>query len=527
MTAKPRPSPSRACSSHPRVAILHRIEDSVHEVVIIGAGFAGLGAAIALKRAGIERFVMLESADEVGGTWRDNTYPGAACDVPSQLYSFSFDLNPDWSHAYAQGEEIQRYLVGVSHRHGVRPHLRFGRRVIEARWIEDAKRWLVRTDAGEVFEARALIAAVGGLRDPAYPNIQGRDTFAGPAMHSARWDHGVDLRGKRIGVIGTGASAIQIVPAVREQAASVTLFQRTPPWVFPRFDHSFGERRKRLYRRLPFLQRMHRASVYARMESRFVLFGPTGARLAPTIQNLARRYMERHIGDPELRRQLIPRYRMGCKRMLISDDYFEALSHDDVSLITDHIGRITPTGIVTEQGQSVDLDVLVYCTGFNVKQPLGSLEVHGRDGAELSAEWRARPRAYLGATIPGFPNLFVMVGPNSGLGHNSIVFMIEAQLRYIMDAIQRLKDVAAFDLRAEVLDDFQREIDQRMQGMVWSSGCESWYLGPGGEQFVLWPGSTIEYWWRTRRFDPTAYRIDARNDTRASTGAALEEAIAR
>ncbi len=483
--------------------------DSVHEVIIIGAGFAGLGAAVQLRRAGITRFVVLESADEVGGTWRDNTYPGAACDVPSQLYSFSFDLNPDWSHAYARGDEIQRYLVDVSHRHGLRPHLRFGRRVVEARWLEEDKRWRVRTEGGEVFVARALIAGIGGLRDPAYPDIAGRDSFAGPAMHSARWDHAVDLTGKRIGVIGTGASAIQIVPAVRETAASVTLFQRTPPWVFPRLDHAVGPRRKRLYRRLPWLQRLHRAGVYARMESRFFLWGSASARFAPALQSVARRYMERHIGDPELRRQLSPRYRMGCKRVLISDDYFEALAQDDVRLVTDGIERITPRGAVTATGEHIDLDVLVYCTGFLVRDPLGSLRVLGRDGLDLRAHWGSRPRAYMGMTIPGFPNLFTLNGPNVGLGHNSIIFMVEAQLRYVMDAIAQLKHVDAFDLRPAVLDDFLREVDERMRGMVWSSGCESWYLGPGGEQFVLWPGSTIEYWWRTRRFDPAAYRIDA------------------
>ena len=302
------------------------------DVVIIGAGFAGLGAAIKLEEAGRDDFVILDDGLEVGGTWRDNTYPGAACDIPSHLYSYSFDLNPDWSFAYAKGEEIQRYIVAVSHRHGLRPHLRLGRRVREARWSEDDKRWEVTTESGETYRARICIAGVGGLRDPAYPAIEGRERFAGPSMHSARWDHDVDLANKRVGVIGTGASAIQVVPAIAPEASEVVLFQRTPPWVFPRWDRSYGPLRKRLYRHLPWLQRLHRAAIYGRAESRFVFFGPLGEKLSPPIQRLAERFVASQVRDPDKRDKLIPDYRMGCKRMLISDDYYQALDRDDVSL---------------------------------------------------------------------------------------------------------------------------------------------------------------------------------------------------
>jgi cation diffusion facilitator CzcD-associated flavoprotein CzcO len=482
-------------------------------VVVIGAGFAGIGAGIRLREAGIRDFVILEGANEVGGTWRDNTYPGAECDIQSHLYSFSFEPNPDWSRAYSPQPEIQRYLVRCADRYDLRSHLRFGALVVDATWNEGDRTWTVTAKDGRTWIARALIGALGGLRDPKLPDIEGRDRFAGVTMHSARWRGDVDLHGKRVAVIGTGASAIQIVPAIAPVAEHVTLLQRTPPWILPRNQRAYTPVVRAAFRRVPGLRALHRTRLYWQNELRFALFGRLHRRLMPAFEKLSTRYLESQIRDPALRRKLRPDYRLGCKRMLISDDYYPALARDDVSVVTDRIDRITPDGLVTAAGEAIDADVIVYCTGFRVESPLGRLSVRGKGGVFLREAWGARPIAYMGVTMPRFPNLFFLVGPNSGLGHNSIIFMIESQLRYVIPAVQKLVhgDIVELDLRPEALEAFEQEVDRRTGHTVWASGCDSWYLGPGGVNYTLWPGSTVEYRVRMARFDDRVYRVVRRS----------------
>jgi cation diffusion facilitator CzcD-associated flavoprotein CzcO len=483
-------------------------------VVVIGSGFAGLGTAIRLKQAGIQDFVILEGEDEVGGTWRDNTYPGAACDIQSHLYSFSFEPNPDWSKAYSPQPEIQRYLVHCADRYGLRDHLYTGAWVLDATWDDQEKTWTVTTEDGRVWIADAMVGAIGGLRDPKYPAIPGRDRFEGTVMHSARWDHDVDLAGKRVAVVGTGASAVQIVPAIAEAAEHVTLMQRTPPWILPRNQHDYPTLLKQAFRHVPGLRRLHRTQLYWQNELRFAGFGRLNTVIMPLAEKLSAAYMRSQVSDPELRAKVTPDYRLGCKRMLISDDYYPSLTRDDVDVVTDGIAEITPTGLVTTTGDAIDVDVIVYCTGFQIEAPLGRLTVRGRGGTTMREAWGDRPIAWMGVAMPGFPNSFLLVGPNSGLGHNSIIFMIESQLNHVIPAIQRIVqgDVAEVDLRPEALQRFQDEVDRRSQHTVWASGCDSWYLGEDGVNYTLWPGSTAEYRVRMARFDPRPYRITKRSD---------------
>ncbi len=491
-------------------------------IVIIGAGFAGLGTAIKLKEAGIHDFVILESADEVGGTWRDNTYPGAACDIQSHLYSFSFEPNPDWSKAFSPQPEIQRYLVHCADRYGLRDHLFPRTLVVDASWDEPTHTWAVTAEDGRTWVADAMVGAIGGLRDPSYPAIEGRDSFEGTVMHSARWDHDVDLTGKRVAVVGTGASAVQIVPAIAGTAEHVTLVQRTPPWILPRNQRDHPALLRQAFRRVPGLRAVHRTQLYWQNELRFAAFGRFHRALMPLAEKAATGYMRSQITDPELRRKVQPDYRLGCKRMLISDDYYPSLTRDDVSVVTDGIAEVTPTGLVTAAGDTVDVDVIVYCTGFHIESPLGPLSITGTEGTTMREAWGQRPIAYMGVTMPGFPNAFLMVGPNSGLGHNSIIFMIESQLNYVIPALQRIVqgDVAAMDLEPEALQAFRDEVDRRTRATVWASGCDSWYLGDDGVNYTLWPGSTAEYRLRMRRFDERPYRITRRTDSPASLAAA-------
>ncbi len=491
-------------------------------VVVIGSGFAGLGTAIRLKQAGVQDFVILESADEVGGTWRDNTYPGAACDIQSHLYSFSFEPNPEWTKAFSPQPEIQRYLVHCADRYGLRDHLFPRTLVVDATWDEDQRTWTVTSRDGRTWVADAVVGAIGGLRDPSYPDLPGRESFQGTVMHSARWDHDVDLTGKRVAVVGTGASAVQIVPAIAGTAEHVTLLQRTPPWILPRNQRDYPPLLRQAFRRVPGLRALHRTQLYWQNELRFAAFGRLHKVLMPLAEKVSRRYMRSQITDPELRRTVQPDYRLGCKRMLISDDYYPSLTRDDVSVVADGIAEVTPTGLVTATGQVVEADVIVYCTGFHIESPLGPLSITGTGGTTLREAWGARPIAYMGVAMPGFPNLFLMVGPNSGLGHNSIIFMIESQLNHVIPALQRIVqgDIAELDLQPSALQDFQDEVDRRTRATVWASGCDSWYLGDDGVNYTLWPGSTAEYRLRMARFDERPYRVVRKADLPAPARAA-------
>ena len=473
--------------------------------IIIGSGFAGLGAAVRLQQEGFDDLVILERGHSVAGTWRDNTYPGAACDVPSHLYSLSFEPKADWSHAYAYGSEIRQYLEELVDRHALRDRIVFGATVAHAEFEEARARWHVTTEDGRRFTADVLVGAVGALKDPRWPDIPGQDRFQGLAFHSAQWPD-VSLCGKRVGVIGTGASAIQFIPEVAREAGSLTVFQRNAPWVLPRPQREYGRISKALHRLTP-VRLAHRLFIFARQESLYFSFH--GNRfIRRYVENEARKNLDEHVTDPELREKLIAEYEIGCKRVGVHSGYYQAFARDDVDLVTDPIVEITPKGIRLETGEEVELDVLVYGTGFTTTKMVGDMDIVGLDGAKLREVWGLRPTAYLGITVPGFPNFFLLYGPNTNLGHNSVLVMIEGAIRYTLGALRHLADhdLAYLDVHPEALQEFLDEVEDRHGDQVWTSGCTSWYLNEEGENFSLWPGLASEYLWRTRRFDPERYR---------------------
>ncbi len=477
--------------------------------VIVGAGFSGICAGIQLKRAGIHDFVILEKADGIGGTWRENTYPGAACDVPSHLYSYSFEPNPKWSRAYGGQAEILAYLRHCADKYGLAPHFRFGREVAEARFDDAAGAWRVATRTGERFEARALLLGNGALHIPQLPDIPGLASFAGTQFHSARWNHGYDFAGKRVAVIGTGASAIQFVPQIAPKVAELAVFQRTPPWIVPKRDREITGAEHWMLEHVPAAHWLRRTALYWLMESRVVGFA-YAPKVNEVLEKLVLRFIAQQVPEPELRAKLTPDYRFGCKRVLISNDYYPAMRRDNVELVTDRIERVTPRGLVTAGGREHAVDAIVCGTGFRVSEYLSPVTIVGRDGVELNDAWRTSLRNYLGITISGFPNLFLMMGPNTGLGHNSMIFMIEAQSRYATRAIVALRDrkLASIDVRPAVEDAFRAELARKMKRTVWSTGCSSWYQTQSGEVF-LWPGASVDYWWRTRDVDLGDYDLRA------------------
>lgn len=472
-----------------------------HDVVIVGTGFSGLCAAIRLRQAGVEDVVLLEKASALGGTWRDNTYPGCACDVQSHLYSFSFAPNPAWTRNFAGQPEILAYLESVTDRFGIRPLIRFDTEFQGAHWEDDHSRWRVHSARG-VLHARALVMAVGPLHQPRIPSLPGAAVFDRPAFHSARWDHDVSLDGQRVGVVGTGASAIQIVPAIAEQVAQLHLFQRTPAWLLPRPDRDIGPAERAVYSALPALQWLRRTALYWGNELR-TLGMTTDPRLMEVAARLARRHLRRQVADPDLRRRLTPDYTIGCKRVLLSDDFYPALCRDDVQLVDDAVVGLEPGVVRTAGGQRYPVDVLVYATGFHVVDALGALPLTGRQGLPLQDAWADGPEAYLGTTVHGFPNLFMLLGPNTGLGHTSMVFMIEAQVNLLVAAVQRLQQPGAteIEVKAAVQQAFNQQVQDQLDGTVWSSGCRSWYLDDDGQNRTLWPGPTWRFWQRTRQLD--------------------------
>ncbi|MBE7247575.1 MAG: NAD(P)/FAD-dependent oxidoreductase, partial [Actinomycetospora chiangmaiensis] len=392
-------------------------------VLIVGAGFSGLAMAIRCRQAGIGPLQVIEKGDGVGGTWHDNTYPGEACDIPSHLYSLSFAPKADWSRMYAPQAEILAYLRETAERHGLMPLIRLGTAFTAATWDEGRALWRVETDRGPIL-ARAIVSGMGGLHHPAFPDIPGREAFAGKAFHTAAWNHDVDLTGKRVGVIGTGASAIQVVPELAKIAAHLTLFQRTPPWIMPKHDHAIPERARRRYRRLPLARQLERARLFWLHEVRAFLGFTKVSKLTRQAEALARHHLAKAVPDRTLRAKLTPNYRLGCKRVLISDDYYPTLQRPNVTLETDGIARITEGGVVTEAGRIHDLDVIVYATGFDVTATFARMNLVGRGGLRLTEAWASGMGAYQGITVAGFPNYFMLLGPNSGLGHNSVVSMI-------------------------------------------------------------------------------------------------------
>ena len=474
-------------------------------IAIVGTGFAGLGMAIKLLEAGRDDFVILERAQDVGGTWRDNSYPGCACDVPSHLYSFSFAQNPGWSRTFSAQPEIWRYLRDTADRFGLRRFIRFEHDVLEAAWDDEASRWTIQTSRGP-WTADVLISGMGGLSEPALPDIPGRESFAGATFHSATWDHDHPLGGERVAVIGTGASAIQFVPRIQPQVGHLDLYQRTPPWIMPRADRDVTRLERRIYRRVPGAQKAMRSALYLARE--LMVFGFRDERLMSRgPARLSRQHLRRQVADPALRDRLRPRYAMGCKRVLISNDYYPALAQPNVDVITDAIREITPRGVVTADGVERPVDTIIYGTGFNVADMAVARKVRGRDGRLMADVWGGSPRAHLGTTVAGFPNLFLLVGPNTGLGHTSMVFMIESQIAYVVDAL-RAMDAGGHDVvevRPEVQAAFADDVERQMDGTVWTSGCASWYLDATGRNATLWPTFTFRFRRATRRFRTGEY----------------------
>ena len=477
-------------------------------VAVIGSGFAGIGVSVALQRAGIEH-VILERAEDLGGTWRDNRYPGCQCDVPSHLYSFSFAPNPDWSRTYSPQAEIWDYLRRVADRFGVTPRIRFGHEVLDCAWDGAAKVWRIQTAAGR-FTAGAVIAGVGGLSEPIRPDITGLDSFRGDLFHSAAWREDAPLDGKRVAVIGTGASAVQLIPKVQKRAARLLVFQRTPGWVLPHRDRPITDRERRLYRHLPITQRLVRWGVYWLRELLVIGLAKNPSRVEP-IRRLALQHLERQVPDPELRAKLVPTFSPGCKRLLPSNDYYPALTQANVELVTDRIREIRGHSIVTADGREREIDVLVAATGFRVTDHPFYERVRGADGRSLAERWETTgSTAYRGTTVSGYPNLFLMGGPNTGLGHTSVVVMLEAQIPYVIGALKllRTRRLAAVDVRPEAEEEYNRDLQSRLAKTVWNSGgCASWYLDAKGRNTTLWPDFTWKYRLLLRRFDPDAYDL--------------------
>jgi len=480
------------------------------QVLIIGTGFAGIGMGIRLKQAGIHDFVILERADAVGGTWRDNRYPGAACDIESHLYSFSFEPNPEWSRQFAPQAEILAYLEHCVEKYGLGPHIRFGVEAASAVFHEADGEWEVQTRGGgnQVLRAQIVVAGCGGLSKPALPDIAGLGSFAGKTMHTARWDQTYSLAGKRVGIIGTGASAVQVVPNIVGDVGHLDIFQRTAPWITPKPDRPIRPLARTLFRRAPWLQQLARTSLYWRHELLALGF-VVEPRLLRLAEPIVRKFLNQSVSDPTLRDKLTPHYALGCKRVLPANDYYAAVQQRHVELITDGITAVEPAGVRTQDGKLHALDTLILATGFEAAEAVAPFPVRGRNGRDLTETWRDGAEAYLGTAISGFPNLFMIVGPNSGLGHSSMIFMIEAQIHYILGALRTLtqKKARFVDLRAERQQTYNRRLHQRLGKTVWASGCQSWYQTKSGKNTTLWPGFTVEFHLKTRRFQAADYEV--------------------
>jgi len=472
--------------------------------VIIGSGFSGLGAAMRLQQAGHDDMIILERASEVGGTWRDNTYPGCRCDVQSNLYSYSFAPKPDWTESYPSQPEVWDYLRQITATHGLNRYLRFGHEVTAARWDDDSERWRISTTQGD-FESRYLIAGVGSLVEPSLPDIPGIDTFAGKIMHSARWDGSWNAEERRVAVVGTGASAIQIVPSIQPAVEHLTVFQRSAPFVVPHNNHPVKPRTRALYRMMPSLQRANRLAVYWMREILAIGF-VKNPKILKRAEALWLKHMQRAVTDQTMRSQLTPTYDLGCKRVLPSNDFYPAIAQPNVSLVTEKIIEFRPDAVVTADGASHQVDTVILATGFHVTDNPMFGKVHGRGGRTLAD---AFAETYLGTVVPGFPNYFQLTGANTGLGHSSMLLMIESQLNFIADAVARVEAAGGgtCEVRPEVAVAYNAKLQRKLPNTVWGSGCSSWYLDSEGRNLTLWPGFTFDFRRRTRRLAPADFII--------------------
>ncbi len=476
-------------------------------VAIVGAGAGGLGLAIRLAQAGQHDFVLFEASDGVGGTWRSNTYPGAACDVPSHLYSYSFALKPNWTKTYANQPEILQYFEDCADRFGIRRHMRTHTRIVAARWDEEACRWHLRDAEGGAYTADVVVSAIGMFTTPSVPDIEGLGSFAGPCFHSARWEHQHDLAGRRVAVVGTGASAAQIVPEVAKVAQSVSVFQRTPQWILPRSDKPFSEEQKRAFADDPAALRRHREEIYWSFENAITF--RHGDEMADQLKALALSHIEYRIVDPELREKLTPDYPFGCKRTLVCSDFYKALLRENVELVTERIAKVTPESVVTADGREHESDVLVLATGFRATEYLEGMDVVGAGGRRLHDDWAEVAHAYLGLTVSGYPNFFMFYGPNTNQGGNSIIVILEAQATYVLGALRTLDERAAraVDVRRDVMETYNRELAEALDGTVWSDGCQSYFKNANGKIATQLPQTSKWYADRTEHFRPEEYDI--------------------
>jgi len=479
-------------------------------VAVVGAGFGGVGAVVMLKRAGYDNVTVFEKGDRVGGVWHHNTYPGAACDIPSHLYEFSFAPNPYWSRRYAPQAEIQAYLENVAREYGVLDRIKTNTEVQRASWDEERGKWLLETTAGD-HEADVLVTACGHLSVPSVPPLPGLDSFEGPVFHTAEWRHDVELRGKRVAVIGTGCSAIQVVPSIQPEVEHVDVYQRSPGWTFPKMDFAYKERTKKLFARFPALQRLDRAAVFWFME-----FGAAAMTSRPRLLSVfrvaGRSQINKAIKDPELRAKVTPRDEVGCKRVMLTDDWYPTLTKPGVELVTDRIAEVTPSGILTDDGAERPADVLVLATGFKTHGFVAPMEISGAGGRTLADEWGEVPRAYLGMSVPGFPNMFLLYGPNTNGGTGSVIYTLESGIGHVIAALDEMERARAthIELRREAADAFDRELRAALSQTVWHSGCTNWYVDENGNDPSQWPWLWRQYQRRTAEIAPGTYELSAR-----------------
>jgi cation diffusion facilitator CzcD-associated flavoprotein CzcO len=497
------------------------------DVAIAGAGFGGLCMAIQLQKQGIHNFLILEKKGDVGGTWRDNHYPGAACDVQSHMYSFSFETKSDWSKRYAPWNEIQQYILDTVEKYKLRPHIHFNQEVVSAVFNEGTGKWVIKTAGGETIMARHWVLASGPLHVPAIPDIKGLSGFKGKVMHSAEWDHGYDLAGKRVASIGSGGSAIQYVPEIAPKVGQLHVFQRTAAWVIPRDERTYSAFSKWMFKTLPFTRTLHRWRCYWTNESRvWPIMNPP---LAKVGEFFLKKFISYQVKDPALVKKLTPDYTLGCKRILISNKWFPTFNRPNVALVTEAIREITPDGIVTKDGVERKVDCLILGTGFVVDPRIymKSFELRGLNGHTIQEDWKVSPTAYLGIIASNYPNMYQLVGPHTGLGHNSIIFMIEAQVDYIIKCIKAVKDKGAdyIDVKPQAMQRFLGEMTDALKGTVWDSGCKSWYQTAEGINFAIWPKSTWKYWLETRHINEADYSFVKCGGNRTVAGAGGQAAM--
>ncbi|OBR53145.1 flavin-containing monooxygenase [Paraburkholderia tropica] len=491
--------------------------DVIHDVVVIGTGFSGLGMAAQLKRRGKDSMIILERADDVGGTWRDNTYPGAACDQPSHLYSFSFHLNPDWPSVFSAQPAIHAYLRGVAEKEGLLPYIQFRQDVKSARWDEQQKLWVIET-GDRVFHGRSLVSAAGLLSEPKLPEIKGLGSFAGATFHSARWNSDISLEGKRVAVVGTGASAVQIVPEVAKVASHLTVFQRTASWLVPRPDRDFTEAEKGMFRKMPEKMQELRNSIFWENEERYAQRAAVPSLLAKA-RAIALKHLEDQVPDSELRRKLTPDYEIGCKRILKSSDFYPSLCRPNVELVTEPISHIEPDAVVTADGVRHPIDALVLSTGFEATRLPISERIFGREGRSLAERWEHGAEAFATTSVSGFPNFFVLGGPNTGIGHNSQVYMFEAQIQHVLRAMTHMEQIGGevMEVRIEAEDRFRAKLDERASTTVWmTGGCTAWYVDPrSGRLTTLWPDYSHTFEDEIAPFSSDDYAFEAREESLA------------